>query len=89
MSGMVDERPIGISALMSQQRRLLVQVGVAAARAGVRAPGHGMLVNGMDENLQCSIRERAFALWEVNGRLEGREIEYWVDSSDRRNIALS
>jgi hypothetical protein len=35
-------------------------------------------VNGMDESLQRSIRERAFALWEADGRPEGREVEYWL-----------
>jgi hypothetical protein len=35
-------------------------------------------VNRMDEDLQHSIRERAFALWEADGRPEGREMEYWL-----------
>jgi Protein of unknown function (DUF2934) len=31
----------------------------------------------MDEELKRSIRERAYALWEADGRPEGRELEYW------------
>jgi hypothetical protein len=34
----------------------------------------------MDEELQRSIRERAFALWENDGCPEGRELDYWLQA---------
>jgi len=31
----------------------------------------------VDEELERTIRERAYALWETDGRPEGRELDYW------------
>jgi hypothetical protein len=30
-----------------------------------------------NQDLETRIRERAYALWEEDGRLEGRATEYW------------
>ncbi len=32
----------------------------------------------MSENREQQIRERAHALWEADGRPEGREMDYWL-----------
>ena len=34
----------------------------------------------MDEDRRHAIRERAFALWEADGRPEGREMDYWLQA---------
>jgi hypothetical protein len=34
----------------------------------------------MNEALRRSIEERARALWEADGRPEGRELEYWLQA---------
>lgn len=31
----------------------------------------------MDEELERTIRERAYVLWEADGRPEGRDMDYW------------
>lgn len=34
----------------------------------------------MDETMRQVIRERAYALWEADGRPEGRERDYWLQA---------
>ena len=34
----------------------------------------------MDEEMKQAIRERAHALWEADGRPEGRELDYWLQA---------
>jgi hypothetical protein len=36
----------------------------------------------MDEQLKKIIQERAHALWEADGRPEGRDLEYWRKAED-------
>ena len=36
----------------------------------------------MDEELKRIIRERAHALWEADGRPEGRERDYWIKAEE-------
>jgi hypothetical protein len=34
----------------------------------------------MDPELRHRIEERAYALWEANGRPEGRDLDYWLQA---------
>jgi hypothetical protein len=34
----------------------------------------------MDPELRHRIEERAYALWEANGRPEGRALDYWLQA---------
>jgi hypothetical protein len=36
-----------------------------------------------EQDLEQAIRERAFLLWEMEGRPEGREEEYWHRARER------
>ncbi len=34
-------------------------------------------MSGSEQDMETRIRERAYALWDQDGRLEGRADEYW------------
>jgi hypothetical protein len=36
----------------------------------------------MDEELRRVVRERAYMLWEADGRPDGRDLEYWTRAED-------
>ena len=36
--------------------------------------------DAMDPELRHRIEERAYALWEANGRPEGRDLDYWLQA---------
>ncbi len=46
---------------------------------GVELPeGMRERVDALDQNLREQIEARAFALWEADGRPEGRALDYWL-----------
>src|SRR5215217_1282016 len=44
-------------------------------------PGHGARGKTMTKSLEDKIRDRAYELWEQDGRVHGRSDEHWLKAS--------
>jgi hypothetical protein len=72
--------------LCAQERLLELEGNLTVGGNNFPAEGHLMTVDSPEayekhnddaDKLEQRIRERAYRLWEVEGRCEGRENEYW------------
>ena len=59
-----------------------------AAPAFWRPVGSDDGTSAMDEEAKQIIRERAHALWEADGRPEGRDLAYWLRAEQELLAAL-
>src|SRR3954468_8085255 len=74
MRAIVAARP-RTSASMAQPCSYVNRIGLNRGHRAGETKQESL--TNMDPEHERAIRERAYALWEADGRPEGRELEYW------------